>query len=118
MSPVSPPREVGSDTRRRRRALALRAAVAAIVVIGLLFVVVFPLRAWFDQRDELARSKARLETITRAREALDAQAKHLQDPEEVERLAREQYGMVRRGERAWAAVPESTTTSTTLPAAP
>ncbi len=104
---------------RRRRAIALRVSVATIVVIGLLFVVVFPLQAWMRQRDDLDASEHRLEVIHNERVRLQREAAKLQDPHEVERIARELYGMVRPGEQAYAVVPGPPTTTTTVaPAAP
>jgi cell division protein FtsB len=106
---------------RRRRAIALRASVATVVVIGLLFVVVFPLQAWMRQRNDLHASEHRLEVIHGERVRLQREAAKLQDPREVERIARELYGMVRPGEQAYAVVPGPPTTTTTVattPAAP
>jgi cell division protein FtsB len=101
---------------RRRRAIALRASVATIVVIGLLFVVVFPVQSWMHQRADLRTSEHRLTVIRKERQRLERAALHLRDPREVERLARELYGMVRPGEQAYAAVPGAPTTTTTAPA--
>lgn len=103
---------------RRRRAVALRASVATIVVIGLLFVVVFPVQSWMHQRADLRASEHRLTVIRKERQRLERAALHLRDPREVERLARELYGMVRPGEQAYAAVPGASTTTTTAPATP
>jgi cell division protein FtsB len=88
-APASPgaPRFTAEQVRRRR-AVALRVSVATIVVIGLLFVVVFPVQAWMRQRDDLHASQHRLEVIRRERVRLQREAKRLQDPREVERIAR------------------------------
>jgi cell division protein FtsB len=103
---------------RRRRAIALRASVATIVVVGLLFVVVFPMQAWMQQRSDLRASEHRLEVIRKERQQLERQAAKLEDPSEVERIARALYGMVRPGEQAYAAVPGPATTTTTAPTGP
>ena len=110
-----------TDQVRRRRAIALRSSVAALVVVGLLFVVVFPVSAWLDQRSTLDRSERRLQTLQRERKRLDRQAAIIITPAEVEKIARERFGMVRPGEQAYAAVPGpsvTTATTTTLPSAP
>ncbi len=105
---------------RRRRAIALRASVALVVAVGLLFVVVFPVRSWMDQRSSLDRSEHRLAVLHRERVRLEGEARRLDDNTEIERLARERFGMVKPGEQGWVALPGSstTTTSTTLPLAP
>lgn len=110
-----------ADQVRRRRTVALRASVGLVVAVGLLFVVVFPVSAWLQQRASLDRSERRLEIVTRERIRLDHAAARLSSNAEVERIARSRYAMVRPGEQAWAAVPDSPTTTTTttlLPTAP
>jgi cell division protein FtsB len=102
---------------RRRRAVALRAAVSLVVVVGLLFVVVFPVQAWLDQRSGIARDEHQLRELRTARERLEGRVHQLADAAEIERLARERYGMVRPGEQPYAVAPGGTT-STTLPTAP
>lgn len=103
---------------RRRRAIALRGAIALVVVVGLLFVVVFPVQAWLDQRSGIARDERQLRTLRTERERLTRQARRLADSAEIERLARGRYGMVRPGEQPYAVVDGgTTTTTTTLPAA-
>ena len=113
-TPARPAPRFTSDQVRRRRAIALRASVATVVVVGLLFVVVFPVQAWMHQRADLRTSERRLEVIRKERMKLERQAAKLQDPSEVERIARALYGMVRPGEQAYAAVPGPATTTTTV----
>jgi cell division protein FtsB len=118
-TPARPAPRFTSDQVRRRRAIALRASVATIVVVGLLFVVVFPLQAWMRQRADLETSERRLAVIRKERMQLERHAAALEDPSEVERIARALYGMVRPGEQAYAAVPgPATTTTTAAPASP
>ena len=109
-----------ADQVRRRRTFALRVSVGLVVAVGLLFVVVFPVSAWLQQRSSLGRSERRLEIVKTERIRLDRAAQRLSSSAEVERIARSRYAMVRPGEQAWAAVPDSsaTTTTTTLPTAP
>ncbi|MBK5288474.1 MAG: septum formation initiator family protein [Acidimicrobiia bacterium] len=104
----------------RRRAIMLRTSVALVIVVGLLFVVVFPVRALLDQRGALDQSQHQLEVLRQERQRLEREAKQLQADAEVERVAREDLGMVRPGEQAYAPVPgvSTTTTSSTLPLAP
>jgi cell division protein FtsB len=111
-SPRSTPAQV-----HRRRTIALRTAVTLVVLVGLLFVVVFPVQAWFDQRSALDQDRRQLEQLREERVRLERRADQLEDPAEIERLARERYGMVRPGEQGYVAVPGSTST-TTVPVAP
>lgn len=100
----------------RQRTIVLRIAVAAVVLIGAMFVFVFPISAWLDQRSEIQAAERRLEILREQHRKLEQQRRTLASDEEIERLARDRYGMVRPGEQAWALVPGTTTTTTTPPA--
>jgi cell division protein FtsB len=100
----------------RQRTIVLRIAVAAVVLIGAMFVFVFPISAWLDQRGEIQDAERRLEILREQHRKLEQQRRTLASDEEIERLARDRYGMVRPGEQAWALVPGTTTTTTTPPA--
>jgi cell division protein FtsB len=117
-TPTRPVPRFTTEQVRRRRAIALRVSVATVVVVGLLFVVVFPVQAWMRQRADLGASQHRLEVIRKERVRLERAAARLDDPGEVERIARALYGMVRPGEQAYAVVPGPATTTTTTPGPP
>lgn len=97
----------------RQRTIVLRIAIAAVVLIGAMFVFVFPISAWLDQRGEIQDAERRLEILREQHQKLEEQRRTLASDEEIERLARDRYGMVRPGEQAWALVPGTTTTTTT-----
>lgn len=79
--------------------------VAALLVIGALFLTMFPTRTWLDQRNAIAASTAELEELDAELAELDARLDALDSPEEIELLAREEYGMVRPGEEAYSLLP-------------
>ena len=85
--------------RRAAGALALAAAVLAVVF------VVFPTSAYLAQRRDLAETSTRLELLAEQNRRLDERARLLQSDAEIERLAREQYGLVKEGEEAFAILP-------------
>lgn len=102
----------------RGRAALVRAIFASIVLVGVLFVYVFPTRAWFGQRNEVQHARSQLELLRHQSSKLEQDARRLQTDDEVERRARELYGMVRPGEEPWAVIPPpSATTATTTPTA-
>jgi cell division protein FtsB len=78
---------------------------ASVVFVGFLLVGVFPTRTWLAQRDELGQREAELAAIRAEEAALEEQAETLQDPEEIERIAREEYGMVLPGEKPYRILP-------------
>ena len=89
--------------------------LGSVVLVGLLFAFVYPTRTFLDQRDDTSRARAQLELLSTENAKLAAEAKRLQDPDEVERRARD-YGLVRPGEQAYVIVPAPTTPPVTDPA--
>ena len=80
-------------------------AIAVVIVIalaGALFVL--PMRAWVNQREDLAERRAELAALEEATAALEADIARLQTPEGIENAAREELGYVEQGERRVAVV--------------
>ena len=82
-----------------------RLVVAGLVAIGLLFVAVFPARTYLDQRHQRQEVTAEMRATDARNKALEQRIKSLNTDAEVERLAREQYNLVRPGEEAYAILP-------------
>jgi cell division protein FtsB len=88
---------------RARRPLALAlAAVASVVVLG---ATVFPTRTFLAQRGAVGAAEERLAVLTEQNRLLEDRTRLLQDDAEIERLAREEYHLVRPGEKAYALLP-------------
>jgi cell division protein FtsB len=100
------------------RAAVLRLAVASLVLIGALFLFVFPTSAVLHQRSQLSDAEERLAVLKEQTHRLDEQSDRMQSDQEIERLARDRFNMVRPGEQAWAVVPAPTTTTTVAPPPP
>ncbi|MDZ7732050.1 MAG: septum formation initiator family protein [Acidimicrobiia bacterium] len=66
----------------------------------------YPTQTWFRQRDELDAKKAQLAEAQETNERLEERVDELKDPEEVELMAREEFGLVRPGEEVYALVPD------------
>ncbi|HZQ84499.1 MAG TPA: septum formation initiator family protein [Acidimicrobiales bacterium] len=77
----------------------------ATVVVGMLFLAVFPARTYWQQRHSLSAANARLHVLAKQNAALDKQVSKLHTDAEIERLARQQYNLVRPGEEAYAILP-------------
>jgi len=88
--------------------------VVLIAVIGLLFVGVFPTRTWLAQRKEHAAATEQLRVLEEQNELLASRVEALQSDAEIERLAREQYNLVRPGEEAYAVLPAPTSPTTVV----
>ncbi len=98
------------------------AVVVLVLVFGVVFLgtFVFPTRSFLAQRSSIAEAREELTVLDAQNHVLADQAAKLKDDAEIERLAREQYNLVRPGEEAYALLPatEPTTTTTTAAAVP
>jgi cell division protein FtsB len=81
--------------------------VSVVLVVGLALVLflVLPTRTWFSQRSVADETERRLAAVQQENAALEARVRALQDPAEVERLARQTYNMVRPGEQPLSILP-------------
>jgi cell division protein FtsB len=103
-----------------RRAVRHRVgmAVAALALVGVLFLAVFPTQAYLGQRRERDQLAAQVAALGAANDALRQRAAELDTTEEIERLARLHYHLVRPGEEAYVILPDGTPPATTPPAPP
>lgn len=99
-----------------RRFLAW-ALISGVVLAGVAVIAVFPTRTYLAQKDDLEAAEARLQVLTRENAELAARAERLNSDAEIERLAREQYSLVKPGEEAYAILPAPTTTVPPQPVA-
>src|SRR4051794_2943641 len=90
--------------------------LVAVVLISLLFVAVFPTRTWLAQRQETASATEQLQVLTKENSKLATRVKALRSDDEIERLAREQYNLVKPGEEAYALLPGPGASSSATPA--
>ena len=105
---------------RNRRAL-VQLGLLILLVVAFLFVFVFPTRSLLAQRRDAEDARQQRDTLREESERLEQEAERLMSDAEVERIAREQYNLVRPGETPYAVVPvdpASTTTTTTPPPSP
>jgi len=93
-------------------------ALVVVVLVGVLFVAVFPTRTWLAQRTESKQATHELEILDGANARLAGRVKALQSDAEIERLAREQYNLVKPGEEAYALLPGQTPQATPTTAPP
>jgi cell division protein FtsB len=83
----------------------LWALLSSVTVVGLLFIGVYPVRTYFSQRASLHHAERQIDVLTTQNNKLAEQAQQLNTDSEIERLAREQYNLVRPGEQAFAILP-------------
>ena len=100
-------RPAGASAPARRRRF-LHAAMLAVVLVGLLFGFVYPTRTFLDQRNATSSAQTQLELLQAENKKLAQESKLLSSDAEIERLARERYGLVKPGEKAFVIVPAPT----------
>ncbi len=103
--PRDSPRLPKDHPHRRRRILTAVWTSAVIVAAGLLLLLVLPTRAWLAQRNDIASAEQKLSVIETENVKLQARLKALQTPEEIERVAREQYNLSSDGEQVFSILP-------------
>jgi cell division protein FtsB len=96
-----------------------RVGVASLALVAMMFLFVFPTRSYLAQKRQVSRAAHAVEVLQAQNEVLARQATRLKTRSEIERLAREQFNMVRPGEQAYnvigAPAGPGDTTTTTLP---
>lgn len=85
--------------RVQRLAWVMAAVAAAVVIVGA------PARQWWNQRGEIDRADEELRLLAEDNAALETRLDRMQDPREVERVARAELGMVREGEESYSVLP-------------
>jgi len=88
--------------------------MCGLALVGFLFAFVYPTRTYLDQREQIAGAQGRLDVLNAQTRSLERATERLRGDAEVERIAREEYGLVRPGETPYVIVPA--TTPTTVPA--
>lgn len=107
---TAPP--VASSSRDRQRAQRQRAQrrvvwplLATAVLVALLFLGVYPTRTFLAQRASLDRTTHQLDVLQAENDRLAEQIDALNTDTEIERIAREDFNLVRPGEEAYAILP-------------
>jgi hypothetical protein len=92
-------------SRGRRVGRLLGIVGGGACVLGALAIGVFPTRSFLDQRSQTSQTERRLTVLREQNKELSDRLAALKTPEEIERLAREEYNLVRPGEEAYSVLP-------------
>ena len=90
---------------------------AALALLGVLALAVFPAKAYLDQQQHRKELAAQLADLTQQNRVLEDRAAQLRSNEEIERLAR-QYNLVKPGEEVYFILPRPGAAATPAPAQP
>ena len=102
----------GPGLRARALGTPLVSVLLLVALAGVL-TYVLPFRQIIAQRRAVELSERKLAVLREENARLEAEATALQTPTEVERIAREDYGLVRPGEVAYVVVTPRTTAGET-----
>jgi cell division protein FtsB len=110
---VSPVTLLGErDTRRNREErepkrfdISPFLAVVLLAALAITMAGIFPFRQMLAQDRQVENTRLQYETLVDENARLADEIERLETPLEVERIAREQYGLVRPGEAAYRTVP-------------
>lgn len=91
-----------------RRVLGRRTAVVATVVGVTALLVALPARSYLHQRSDVGAARAELEELDRRNDELEVRRDRLEDPDEISRIARRDYGLVEIGQESYAVLPPAT----------
>jgi cell division protein FtsB len=97
------PATAGPKPRAR---LSARGAVLLVLVMLLLVASIGPVRSLLGERSSLAQLQHQAAELQARNAELQARVDRLNDPEYVERLARECLGMIHAGEIAFRMIPK------------
>jgi cell division protein FtsB len=100
---------------------AVRLLIVAVVGMALVLLFVLPGRTMLAQHHSLSVAERQLTALNVENAKLRQEAKALQSTADIERIAREDYGLVMPGQQAYAVIPataNSVTTTTTPVGAP
>ncbi len=89
--------------------------LVAVVVGGIVFLFVLPGRTWLEQGRAMSKAQSQVSALSQENETLTKRAADLQSTAYVEQLARQEYGLVMPGEKAYGILVPAPTTTTTLP---
>ncbi|HJT38351.1 MAG TPA: septum formation initiator family protein [Actinomycetota bacterium] len=84
--------------RAQRAIMTPRGAILALLLVGVLFSSVYPIRRYFQVRSSIAQLQHEERALDQKTLQLQQQKQLLQSDAEVERIAREDLGMARPGE--------------------
>ena len=101
---------VSADQVSGRVRFTARAVLLGVVVMLIGFAFIDPVRAYLGERSHIAELQRQAQTLQVQNATLEKRVKQLQDPDYLERLARECLGMVMPGDIAFVSVPKGSRT--------
>ena len=99
---MSAPAPTPHTASRRRLMVAL---AGGLILLGVLFVAVFPTTTYLRQRKDTQQAEAQLRAVEAERAAVKRESEKLTTPAEIEKRAREEFGYKKPGEETYNILP-------------
>jgi cell division protein FtsB len=109
---------VGRKARRRGSRWASVMFVVLLVALGLVASGVLPVQQYLERETQVVDAQGRLDALKEENQRLEEEADALLTDDEIERIAREQYGYVQPGEVGYVVVPSDDAEPLSEPSAP
>lgn len=87
----------GANSRRT----LIGCVLVLLTVIAIMFIYVYPIRAYYAQKNEQRIEQHKLDVLKEANQRMRQERSNLSKDEEIEKIAREQYHLVKPGEEAY-----------------
>lgn len=94
-----------TDLARRIGRRVMWPALATAVLAAFVSLGVLPARTYLEKKEAVASAEAELATLQTQNAAAQAHVDALQTDAEIERIAREQYGLVKPGDEKYQVLP-------------
>jgi cell division protein FtsL len=98
---VAFPGEAPPEPQRSGRRRFPLIAVLLLTALAITLAGIFPFRQMIAQQRQVDQTQAHLDTLVEENRALEDKVAALNSPAEIERIAREQFGLVRPGETSY-----------------
>ena len=97
------------------RSTVVRALLAAVVIGGIMFMFLWPARTWLEQGKAMSTAERRQAVLSQENALLRTRIAQLQSTAYIEQVARQEYGLVMPGEKAFGILPAAATTTVPPP---
>ncbi len=98
--------------------LVVKIAMGVLVLVGAVYLFAFPAHTYLAQKHDIAATEQTV-TVLRAENAkLTAERSALQSGSTIERIARQEYGLVKPGQQAFMVLPSANKPVKQAPARP
>lgn len=86
----------------------MRGVALVLLCLVVYVMLAVPARRYLEQRSEVGERREQLDEITARNGEMEQRLERLDDPDEIQRTARRDYGLVTEGEESYTILPPST----------